>query len=74
MCGLKLDENEPLTDGAPVTPHVGVWIETLYESSPSFLHTVTPHVGVWIETTNPMTGNPIGKVTPHVGVWIETWY
>ena len=34
----------------PVTPHVGVWIET---SKTEFIieeTTVTPHVGVWIET------------------------
>ena len=33
-----------------VTPHVGVWIETV--ESALFVHrvNVTPHVGVWIET------------------------
>ena len=33
-----------------VTPHVGVWIETLYLHYHSLLEAVTPHVGVWIET------------------------
>ena len=33
-----------------VTPHVGVWIETLFELWQQRLKGVTPHVGVWIET------------------------
>ena len=33
-----------------VTPHVGVWIETLYTPIPLRKGIVTPHVGVWIET------------------------
>ena len=35
----------------PVTPHVGVWIETLITSCPLLHEQVTPHVGVWIETS-----------------------
>ena len=33
-----------------VTPHVGVWIETLLYVSVKKRGIVTPHVGVWIET------------------------
>ena len=33
-----------------VTPHVGVWIETLSIRFVLFGQDVTPHVGVWIET------------------------
>ena len=33
-----------------VTPHVGVWIETVLAISRAYLECVTPHVGVWIET------------------------
>ena len=33
-----------------VTPHVGVWIETLYTAYQLHWLIVTPHVGVWIET------------------------
>ena len=33
-----------------VTPHVGVWIETLAQYISSRAVYVTPHVGVWIET------------------------
>ena len=33
-----------------VTPHVGVWIETLRTRCCRVAITVTPHVGVWIET------------------------
>ena len=57
----------------PVTPHVGVWIETwtLYDYEGSLY--VTPHVGVWIETrAKPGICPRQRTVTPHVGVWIET--
>ena len=33
-----------------VTPHVGVWIETVYAGAVEMAYKVTPHVGVWIET------------------------
>ena len=33
-----------------VTPHVGVWIETVKRRKYSLQGLVTPHVGVWIET------------------------
>ena len=33
-----------------VTPHVGVWIETIQEWLSFLRQSVTPHVGVWIET------------------------
>ena len=33
-----------------VTPHVGVWIETVTITSVGRRQGVTPHVGVWIET------------------------
>ena len=33
-----------------VTPHVGVWIETLIQTISVQPILVTPHVGVWIET------------------------
>ena len=35
----------------PVTPHVGVWIETPVPHRPDTSSGVTPHVGVWIETS-----------------------
>ena len=35
---------------AKVTPHVGVWIETIITASLKWNPPVTPHVGVWIET------------------------
>ena len=37
----------------PVTPHVGVWIETKEADAIEKLSLVTPHVGVWIETLWP---------------------
>ena len=33
-----------------VTPHVGVWIETIFIIMKQINKIVTPHVGVWIET------------------------
>ena len=55
-----------------VTPHVGVWIETLIKEAEEKSRLVTPHVGVWIETLVNMFTCKVNKVTPHVGVWIET--
>ena len=37
-----------------VTPHVGVWIETILVASFNPKYSVTPHVGVWIETSDEM--------------------
>ena len=48
-CGLKL--TIPMGGCLlTVTPHAGVWIETLYGSSVAAFDWVTPHAGVWIET------------------------
>ena len=33
-----------------VTPHAGVWIETIVNSTDDTDIAVTPHAGVWIET------------------------
>ena len=33
-----------------VTPHTGVWIETLMFDACNAMREVTPHTGVWIET------------------------
>ena len=55
-----------------VTPHVGVWIETIKDIICDCGGLVTPHVGVWIETTSLSIPIPHTRVTPHVGVWIET--
>ena len=33
-----------------VTPHAGVWIETLNDGTFAHKYLVTPHAGVWIET------------------------
>ena len=55
-----------------VTPHVGVWIETLNTDKQQLENMVTPHVGVWIETMPLKLKSLVIIVTPHVGVWIET--
>ena len=46
-----------------VTPHVGVWIETLRTFPVIRLSPVTPHVGVWIET--PATGSAAAAAPGH---------
>ena len=51
MCGLKHCVILILKLELTVTPHVGVWIETLKCARLSATYLVTPHVGVWIETT-----------------------
>ena len=56
----------------PVTPRVGVWIETLKLSSYIVYLLVTPRVGVWIETPELTWATTLSPVTPRVGVWIET--
>ena len=43
-----------------VTPHVGVWIETLVQKKGRFVKQVTPHVGVWIETLPALERNREG--------------
>ena len=58
--------------GLVVTPHVGVWIETLLYRFFLWQNQVTPHVGVWIETVLVTFASSDFYVTPHVGVWIET--
>ena len=50
VCGLKLCERYKLEDEQPVTPFVGVWIETSPSIARPVFLPVTPFVGVWIET------------------------
>ena len=47
-----LDKSAELINEYCVTPHVGVWIETLTFCFQLLICLVTPHVGVWIETFN----------------------
>jgi len=51
-CGLKPFRllTKQLTN--VVTPHAGVWIETLHRVQRTWKAFVTPHAGVWIETEN----------------------
>ena len=56
----------------PVTPYVGVWIETFFAKNNRNNNTVTPYVGVWIETVVLHSIKLWKAVTPYVGVWIET--
>ena len=72
MCGLKLRWAADKGINKEVTPHVGVWIETLTIYGSKKISLVTPHVGVWIETLTIYGSKKISLVTPHVGVWIET--
>ena len=50
-CGLKPKTDE-IAQIQLVTPHVGVWIETLRGHAWRWQHAVTPHVGVWLETSS----------------------
>ena len=52
-CGLKPLSCKSMCRPCKVTPHVGVWIETLFGCQPIYKVSVTPHVGVWIETASP---------------------
>ena len=49
-CGLKLFLINQVYMNNFVTPHAGVWIETILRKQPNFGRFVTPHAGVWIET------------------------
>ena len=51
MCGLKQSSIGVLQKKDIVTPHVGVWIETVKTDWIDGAGGVTPHVGVWIETS-----------------------
>ena len=72
VCGLKLALSFFVAKAQTVTPHVGVWIETLWSGRNRYIPAVTPHVGVWIETAYGEVYMRQRAVTPHVGVWIET--
>ena len=50
VCGLKRENLVKAAGAAPVAPYVGVWIETLADSSGGRTPCVAPYVGVWIET------------------------
>ena len=49
-CGLKLASHYSPAARLRVTPHTGVWIETVFEVCNCAFEFVTPHTGVWIET------------------------
>ena len=49
VCGLK-PSWEAARAARPVTPCVGVWIETIMHPRQTGQGIVTPCVGVWIET------------------------
>ena len=50
VCGLKRMTPSALAMRPPVTPFVGVWIETRNTITATAKYEVTPFVGVWIET------------------------
>jgi len=49
-CGLKLSAFYVFSISINVTPHAGVWIETIDIRLIKGRIYVTPHAGVWIET------------------------
>ena len=65
----------------PVTPHVGVWIETGRKMLCTTPKWVTPHVGVWIETTDIVYMAPILMSLPtwecglkHICAYKSYWH
>ena len=72
VCGLKQCLVANLDRDFPVTPFVGVWIETSQLDGFDYVRWVTPFVGVWIETCHYTELLRSKIVTPFVGVWIET--
>ena len=50
VCGLKPTSPDHIHQPLPVTPYVGVWIETFITNRYTGKRIVTPYVGVWIET------------------------
>ena len=71
-CGLKPKLSNCIYNFKNVTPHAGVWIETISFGIMLAIFAVTPHAGVWIETVSHVSIDRSLKVTPHAGVWIET--
>ena len=71
-CGLKHLTSRSARTATPVTPYVGVWIETMLAVYVTIGSDVTPYVGVWIETLYRIIVMIRVGVTPYVGVWIET--
>ena len=65
MCGLKHYSIVNLFSLLFVTPHVGVWIETVYLTDEEKKEAVTPHVGVWIETM-PLVRTPKRDLESHL--------
>jgi len=60
VCGLKRNMstgNQLIID--LVTPHAGVWIETVIHDIERGAERVTPHAGVWIETPHKLTYNAV---------------
>ena len=56
-----------------VTPHAGVWIETVYLMSNNKINESRPMRACGLKQTTQKYCF-VDKVTPHAGVWIETLY
>ena len=56
----------------PVTPHVGVWIETTVIMDEFSQATSLPTWECGLKLTGVLHSAGGTHVTPHVGVWIET--
>lgn len=57
-----------------VTPHAGVWIESMTVIRQTGRCTVTPLAGVWVERAWMCMPRKRAQVTPLGGVWIERGY
>ena len=72
-CGLKPTDARLLYIDIPVTPRVGVWIETTKktEQNDNFAKSLPAWEG-GLKQRSTYFKNASHRVTPRVGVWIET--
>ena len=73
-CGLKLNKPLRLENFTLVTPHTGVWIETLIELKGKLKLMSRPTRACGLKQQPHITFSDSTTVTPHTGVWIETPY
>ncbi len=67
VCGLKQAVLPMSVSGEPVTPCMGVWIETHHVAHGAYSLPVTPCMGVWIETALSGCSSPSAESHP---VWV----
>ena len=56
-----------------VAPHMGAWIEIIYNDNNYYCNKVAPHMGAWIEIIIQLILQARFLVAPHTGAWIEIY-